>query len=248
MKRSIVAFALVLFAAATASAQNGIVVQSHSLQCTDATYGFAYPANNWGPAPCVPPSPYDTVGKPNVGWGATGACTTGGSFDCAAGDTFDGMFPGSTGIGMADTNGSGTVTVTGTLTFVAGATLNGFIVPSATFVIGEQVKNIVLNIDGGIQLNSSVVGNFAIVDFSLQRVNSAGTATSLGTTRRVMVQNAVAQQSLANFTLNYIDRPPLGDVYTYRLASVLVANNAPVLTGDGLASIRIHMVGTQHLN
>lgn len=244
--RSFVAALLVLFLPTLASAQ---VMQEFQMLCIDSTtYApsvYAYNVGQWGTAsPCVPPTPFDLIGKPPAGWGATAACTTGGSFDCAVGESFE-MVPVSPGQGTVNTSTSGVMSISTTNSFMPGLVLYGFRIPlNVDSGLTNTMRAIHLQLDGGIQLNSVVVGGFAIVDITLIRIDSAGTQTAL-TSKRVMAENTVAQQTISAYSIDYLDLPPVGSTVSYRAAAVLIANNVPVLTGDNLQGTRTRLNGTQ---
>jgi hypothetical protein len=134
----------------------------------------------------------------------------------------------------------------------AGMALSGnFLFPTATIanvpdlslnvVVTESAAGVVVSTDGGVQVNSSVQGQYVIVDILLF-VDTPATETSPESTRligrrRVYAANMIlpppippalpqaVPQALANWTISVIDTPPAGGPYKYRVAAQLVANN-----------------------
>jgi len=108
--------------------------------------------------------------------------------------------------------------------------------------VADSTAAIVVASDGGVQLNSAVVGQFAIVDIFLF-VDTPGTPTAPGITRqigrrRVFAANAVAQQTVANWSFSVVDVEPPGQPYTYRVAAQLVTGNgAPALVSGSATTL-----------
>ena len=93
----------------------------------------------------------------------------------------------------------------------------------------DATAGIVVSSDGGVQVNSALVGQYVIVDIFLF-VDIPATATTGLTTkqvarRRVFAANAVAQQAVSNWSFSVVDVEPPGGPYTYRVAAQLVGNN-----------------------
>lgn len=240
-----------LASALGASAQvNGTLSQRYLLQCLGpAPFFFVTQVNMWGPAPCVPPAPYDTVLRPAAGWGATPACTTGGSFDCAPGDTWDAMYPTTPGIG------TGTTTVTpavGFLTLTAAAPgplpiplvqVSGVVIQTV-FGLPDPERTIDISVDGAALLNTAVANQAATVDINLQRESPTGTFVTIHTRRIFMNTSnpAVAQNTGTNYNIHFLDRPGTG-VYSYRVTAQLIASTGPnVFLGDGNNATRTQMI------
>jgi hypothetical protein len=96
-------------------------------------------------------------------------------------------------------------------------------------VVTDSAAGVVVSTDGGVQVNSAVVGQYVIVDI-LVFVDSPATATTAETTRliarrRVFAANSVAQQTVSNWSMSVIDVERAGGPYTYRVAAQLVGNN-----------------------
>lgn len=238
LRSSVLGVAAMLLMATTVFAQ---VRQDFNLQCQDTVFLLDYTVPYWGPGTCIPPAPYTTVGQPNAGWGAAPACSTGGSFSCNPGDTFLGMAPTGTGTGQEDTVASATQFITAVNSFVGGVTLNAFVVPAGALTPTAQ-KSITVTVDGGIQLNSAVVGSHGIATVSLQRV---GTNPAALCTRQVMVQNSVVQQNNQPFTISCVDVPPPG-VHSYRIAVQGLVSNAPFFIGGNSFGSRVRISATQN--
>jgi hypothetical protein len=131
--------------------------------------------------------------------------------------------------GMSGTTGQG-----------AGMALsNNFLFPTATIanvpdlslsvVMSDSTAGVVVSTDGGVQVNSAVVGQYVIVDLFLF-VDCPATATTPETSkligrRRVFAANGVAQQAVSNWSLSVIDVEKAGGPYVYRVSAQLVANN-----------------------
>jgi hypothetical protein len=169
-----------------------------------------------------------------------GPCAPGGGVMMTAGD--------GTGTPTYICNGHGGTTGQG-----AGMAMSGnFLMASATrtnipdLSLAVSVDNstaaTVVSSDGGVQLNSAVIGQFAIVDIFLF-VDTPATATAPGITkqiarRRVFAANPVAQQSVTNWAFSVVDVEPPGQPYTYRVAAQLVTSNgAPALVSGSSSTL-----------
>ena len=101
---------------------------------------------------------------------------------------------------------------------------------SLNVIVSDQTSGVIVSTDGGIQLNSALVGGFAIVEITLL-VDTPATATRAAVKdkvvarRRVFAANAVAQQAVANWSISTVCVEPPGGPYTYHVVSQLVANN-----------------------
>jgi hypothetical protein len=94
----------------------------------------------------------------------------------------------------------------------------------ATNSTAEVVK-IVLTSDGGVQVNSAFVGQYAAVDILLI-VDAPATPADAAISkiigwRRVFAANTVAQQTVANWSFSVVDDELPGRAYTYRVAAQL---------------------------
>jgi hypothetical protein len=113
---------------------------------------------------------------------------------------------------------------------------------SLAAAVANSTAAIVVTSDGGVQLSSAVVGQFAIVDIFLF-VDTPATPTAPGITRqigrrRVFAANAVAQQTVANWSFSVVDVEPPGEPYTYRVAAQLVTGNgAPALVSGSATTL-----------
>jgi hypothetical protein len=116
---------------------------------------------------------------------------------------------------------------------------NNFLFPTATIanvpdlslnvVMSDSTAGVVVSTDGGVQVNSAVVGQYVIVDLFLF-VDCPATTTTPETSkliarRRVFAANGVAQQAVTNWSMSVIDVEKAGGPYVYRVAAQLVANN-----------------------
>jgi hypothetical protein len=87
-------------------------------------------------------------------------------------------------------------------------------------------------------VNSAFAGQYVIVDIFLfcdiPATSTAPATTRLVMRRRVFAANAVAQQTVTNWSISAVDVLPPGGPYTYRVAAQLVANNgsAAVVSGS----------------
>ena len=95
--------------------------------------------------------------------------------------------------------------------------------------VTESAAGVVVATDGGVQVNSAVVGQYVIVDILLF-VDCPATATTAETTkligrRRVFAANPVQQQTVTNWSISVIDVEGAGGPYVYRVAAQLVGNN-----------------------
>ena len=112
---------------------------------------------------------------------------------------------------------------------VASPTLTSVPDLSLGVTVSPSTAKIVVSTDGGVQVNSALVSAFVIVDIFLS-VDTPATATGPATTkiigrRRVFAANAVAQQSVANWSFAVVDDEPPGSPYTYRVAAQLVTSS-----------------------
>ena len=234
MKRMI---AIVLFVLAAVCSVNAQVIQDITYMCSQG--GFITLVNPWGTAPCVPPSPYDLFGKPPAGWGSTPACTTGGSFDCQAGDTYSQDTTGA-GTGFAQSTGA-LVLNNGTVTNVPGLLLNAFQVNQ--FDAAARTA-IVVTTDGGIQVNSSVNGQFGIIDILLFRDSPGVSAVQLAQRRVFAADTAVVQQAVSQWSFTVVDRPAVGGPYSYRVAAQWLAGTASGTVVGGSSTTVPHLRAT----
>jgi hypothetical protein len=131
--------------------------------------------------------------------------------------------------GHSGTTGQGAgMSISGNFLF-ATTTLTNVPDLSLGVAVADSTAAIVVSSDGGVQLNSAVERQFAIVDIFLF-VDTPATATTPSITkqigrRRVFVANAVAQQAVVNWAFSVIDVEPPGQPYTYRVAAQLVTSN-----------------------
>ena len=161
----------------------------------------------------------------------------------------DPTLPGDTWALMAErgTTGQGTgiavsgnfILATGTVTDVPDLSLN--------VTVSRATAGVVVTTDGGIQMNSAIVGSYAFVDITLL-VDVPATATRAASTkvvarRRVFAENAVTQQAVTNWSISTVCVEPPGGPYTYHVAAQLVANNAPVIV-SGSSTVLNWLRGT----
>jgi hypothetical protein len=105
-------------------------------------------------------------------------------------------------------------------------------------IVSDSTAGVAVSSDGGVQVNSSFVGQYAIVDiFLFVETPTTPATTKLVLQRRVYAANAVdRQQSVANWSFSVtLDRQPPGS-YTYRVAAQLVATNASLTSTAALVS------------
>jgi len=215
------------------------VIQDTVGVCTDSNGFITLMTSAWGTAPCVPPTPYDLFGKPPAGWGSTPACTTGGSFDCTGGDTYS-QFTSGYGVGFAQSSAVLVLNNT-TLTNVPGLLLNAFAVDPLSSTARTPIT---ITVDGGIQVNSSVNGQYGIVDIFLYRDSPGVGSVQLAQRRAFAVDTAVVQQGVSQFSFTVVDRPAAGGPYSYRVAAQWLAGTASGTVVGGSASVTPHLRAT----
>jgi len=115
-------------------------------------------------------------------------------------------------------------------------------------VVTESSAGVVVSTDGGVQVNSAVVGQYVIVDILLF-VDSPATATTAESTkligrRRVFAANPVQQQTVVNWSLSVIDVERAGGPYVYRVAAQLIGNNGSNAIVSGSPTVAPHNRGT----
>ena len=142
--------------------------------------------------------------------------------------------------GKSGTTGQGAgMAVSGNFLF---ATATTTLVPdlSLTVIAADSTAGVVVSTDGGVQVNSAVVGQYVIVDIflfvdSLANPAPPGEFGKLIGRRRVFASNAVAQQAVSNWSLSVVDVEKPGS-YVYRVAAQLVGNNGSnaVVSGSPL--------------
>lgn len=217
---------LVLFSASGAFAQNGVFLQGVQHQCFDP-FLFAYLVPTW-PAGCVPPAPFDMVGRPNLGWAGAPACTTGGALSCNPGDTYDtssahgGPYPIYSGVGEGHTGNSGTFWVNhATVTAIPGAQVSGLFVPAS--------GTVEIQVDGSTLLNTLLNAQTSIVAVTLQREGPTGTFTNLFTKNVHTITGSASPtiNGVTPFAFNYLDRPAAVGVYSYRVVAQLTQATGP---------------------
>jgi hypothetical protein len=135
---------------------------------------------------------------------------------------------------------------------------NNFLFPTATtanvpdlslnVVVTESASGVVVSTDGGVQVNSAVIGQYVIVDIFLF-VDYPATATTPENTkliarRRVFAANNVAQQAISNWSMSVVDPATAGGPYVYRVAAQLVANNGSNAIVSGSSTVVPWLRGT----
>jgi len=124
-------------------------------------------------------------------------------------------------------------------------------VPDLTLAVSvaESATGVVVTTDGGVQVNSAVVGQYVIVDITLF-VDCPATATSPeGTTkllarRRVFAANSVAQQTVTNWSMSVVDSAKPGGLYVYRVTAQIIGNNGSSAVISGSSATNSHLRGT----
>jgi hypothetical protein len=113
---------------------------------------------------------------------------------------------------------------------------------SLNVIVSDSAAGVVVSTDGGVQVNSAVVGQYVIVDIFLF-VDLPATTTTAETTkliarRRVFAANSVAQQTVSNWSMSVIDVERAGGPYTYHVMAQLVGNNGSnaVVSGSSTAA------------
>jgi hypothetical protein len=114
--------------------------------------------------------------------------------------------------------------------------------------VTESAAGVVVTTDGGVQINSAVIGQYVIVDILLF-VDCPATATTPETTRligrrRVFAANPVQQQTVTNWSISVIDVEKAGGPYVYRVAAQLVANNGSNAIVSGSPTVAPWLRGT----
>jgi hypothetical protein len=96
-------------------------------------------------------------------------------------------------------------------------------------VMSESTAGVVVSTDGGVQVNSAVIGQYVIVDLFLfvdcPATNTTAESSKLIGRRRVFAANSVAQQAVSNWSMSVVDVERAGGPYVYRVAAQLIANN-----------------------
>jgi hypothetical protein len=100
---------------------------------------------------------------------------------------------------------------------------------SLNVMVKNSTAGIAVSTDGGVQVNSTVIGQYVIVDIFLF-IDCPANPTACDPTRpiarrRVVAANAVAQQAVTNWSFSVVDNRPAGGPYIYKVAAQLVANN-----------------------
>ena len=92
-----------------------------------------------------------------------------------------------------------------------------------------SVVKVVVSSDGGVQVNSAFVGQYVAVDiFLIVDAPATPTAAAISNVigwRRVFAENAVAQQTVTNWSFSVVDEELPGRAYTYRVAAQLFLSN-----------------------
>jgi hypothetical protein len=133
--------------------------------------------------------------------------------------------------GHNSTTGQGAGMASSTNLLFASSTLTDVPGLSLGVTVSPSTAKIVVSTDGGVQVNSALVGLYVIVDVFLFADTPAtdiapATTRTIGR-RRVFTANAVAQQSVANWSFAVVDDEAPGLSYTYRVAAQLVQTNGP---------------------
>jgi len=141
---------------------------------------------------------------------------------------------GTTGQGLGIAASSNFIQGSGTLTDVPDLSLS--------VMVSDSTAGVVISTDGGIQLNSILVGGFAFVDvFVLVDIPATATKPAVinkpVARRRIFAANATQQQAIANWAISTVCVEPPGGPYTYHVAAQLVSNSVPVfVSGPPLLS------------
>jgi hypothetical protein len=111
---------------------------------------------------------------------------------------------------------------------------------SLNVTVTESTAGVAVSTDGGVQVNSAVIGMYVIVDIFLF-CDVPATSTDPATTRllarrRMFAANAVAQQTVTNWSFGAVDVPAVGGPYTYRVGAQLVGNNGANAVVSGSAT------------
>ena len=99
---------------------------------------------------------------------------------------------------------------------------------SLNVMVTESTAGVSVSTDGGVQVNSAVIGMYVIVDIFLF-CGCATTATAPATTK-LLARDGCSRQTpspanVTNWSFTAVDVPLVGGPYTYRVAAQLVANN-----------------------
>jgi hypothetical protein len=189
----------------------------------------------------------------NAIYHATDVVTKGGSSYVARGDSVavDPTLPGDAWALFAARGttgqGAGWALSGNPLVLTAGAILD---VPdlSLNVIVADSTAGVIVSTDGGVQVNSAVAGQFVVVDIFLF-VDSRATSTTAATSkvvarRRVFAANAVAQQTVVNWSFSIVCVEPPGGPYTYRVAAQLVQNSGAAAVVSGSSTLVPWLRGT----
>jgi hypothetical protein len=152
--------------------------------------------------------------------------------------------------GHSGTTGQGAGMAMSGSVLLATTTLTNIPDLSLGVAVADSTAAIVVSSDGGVQLNSAVIGQFAIVDIFLF-VDTPATATTPSITKQIgrrrvfmAVANAVFQQPIVNWAFSVIDVEPPGQPYTYRVAAQLVTSGGAQVFVSGSSTTGPWLRGT----
>ena len=119
---------------------------------------------------------------------------------------------------------------------------------SLSVMATAATAGITVSTDGGVQVNSAVAGMYVTVDIFLfcdvPASSTTDAMTKLVARRRIFAANAVAQQTVTNWSFSAVDLQPPGGPYTYRVAAQLVANNGANAVVSGSPTIEPWLRGS----